>query len=153
MKFKSICLSLVFLFLATTAFAAGTMEITRISQGKQVHVTVAWTSDASGDCDAESFTFRGGTLVAFWADPESGVSDLYDLVLNAAWAIKAESATRTIDFNDVLEGEGANLSNSANGEYIKLVYPALLPSCTLSPIISNAGNAQSGTLDFVFWEE
>lgn len=152
---KRLLLTLLSFFLLTTlALAAGTAKVSGPQRvGMWQTVTIAWTSDASGDMDVGEFQIRGGTLSAFHHDPESGVSDLYDVVVNVEWDVKTESSTRTIDFNDALGGQGANLSNSVNGDLVYLIKPWPHPASKFTVVVSNAGNAQSGTIVLWFWVE
>ena len=152
---KSMFLSLILLTLSTSlAFAAGSTKITAKRDGKIEFVTIAWTSDASGDVSsAGSYNTRGGTLYAFLYDPETGVTDLWDFTLEASWVVLTESSSRTIELVDVTGGDGTNLSNSTDGDYVSLGSPVGLPSCTLTPTVAGAGNAQSGTIVLLIWNE
>lgn len=105
---------------------------------------IAWTSDASGNVSGDSFPIKfGGLLQAKFVPGTSGVqpTDQYDVVVNDA------------DGVDVLRGAGANLSNSA-GSYSTPVNNApvlFLEAQTLYPVVSNAGNAKSGTIILYQW--
>lgn len=115
-------------------------------------ITWEWTSDASGDVSSvDSVVVPGGTASFFHSVPGAGVTDEFDVTVKA---------TRTLDsgnsysVTDILSGDGANLSNSTDGEGIPLSVPFTLGhQTTLELVIANAGNAKSGTFVLTIWEE
>jgi len=140
---------------ASLGFAAGSgyATVEKVGQ-KNTLYQVAWTADASGDCDAVTIRVPAGIIHTIKSDPESGVMDDFDVVLIATWNIAATATTtRTIDFADALTGQGTNLSNSVDGEVIRLTRIFSMPSGELQVVISNAGNATSGTFFFEMWSE
>lgn len=147
---------LVSFFSVSSAFAVGSIHTTieKIATKTKAY-TLAWVCDASGDVNGITVPVKAGILYAIALDPESGVSDLYDLTIVATWKIVAVPAgtVRTIEWADMLGGQGANISNSANGQIIYLTKPFPMSTGTVAPVITNAGNAQSGTLILYFWEE
>lgn len=133
---------LILLLTASFVYAVGTVTITTADVGaRRVKYTVVWVSDASGDVSGNSaeFDIMRGWLRQAQFTPDGGgtqPTDLYD-------------ATLTFSGVDVLDGVAANLSNST--ATIILFDPPILYDATsnLDLVISNAGNAKSGT--FVLW--
>jgi hypothetical protein len=124
---------------------AGTISVSAAEiVGKATRYTVQWTSDSSGAVSGNSFDVKGGGLLQLKFIPGSGgtqPTDAYDVVINDADGI------------DVLRGGGANLSNAV-GSYSTPPDGApvlLLEAGPLTPVISNAGNAKSGTIVLYFW--
>jgi len=123
------------------AFAAGTLVVTPRSIGNGIYrYTMVWTSDAAGAVSGNPMNIRPGRIIQMKFTPAGGgtqPTDLYDAVLNEINAV------------DLTIGGGANLSNVTS--------KILLPSPTyyydgttaLDLVISNAGNAKSGT--FTLW--
>lgn len=112
--------------------------------GGTTKYTVAWVSDSSGNVSANPFDVGRGRLCQVKFIPGSGAAqptDQYDVVMNDS------------DGVDVFQGAGANLSNSV-GAYKSPTSgnsPLFLEPQTLTPVISNAGNAKSGTIIVYMW--
>lgn len=130
---------------------AGSLTVQERYFGRQRAMICTCVSDASGNVNAKPFEVQGGNLYAIYVLPVSGVSDLWDLTLTCG--IKFDDGT-VITFADILSGEGANLSNSTDGDRIVLSEPwAIPPKSILTPVIANLGNAQTVYVIFDIWEE
>jgi hypothetical protein len=128
---------------------AGTVTATRAPRvsgnGREVEkVSVAWTSDASGNADG-SITNLYGFLVKYVTDPDgtAAPTDLYDMTL--------------VDENsvDALAGSGADRSATLNQQVYPVASGAQTPVflCgTHTFTIANAGNAKSGVAVFYLVE-
>lgn len=107
-----------------------------IGQGVTKYVIV-WTSDASGAVNASPFDVKRGKLLqAKFLPGTSGLqpTDQYDVTLADA------------DGVDVLQSAGANLSNANGSIAISSARPLELEAGALTPTVSNAGNAKSGSI-------
>jgi hypothetical protein len=116
-------------------------------------IVFEWTSDASGDVSGPEaeINIPGGSLYAMLAVPKSGVTDAYDVTVSMR---KNFQTCTAIAIADLLSGDGANLSNSTDGQLVLMGQPIpLLPDARLSLVVANAGNAQSGTIVLVIWDE
>ena len=116
-------------------------------------IVFEWTSDASGDVSGPEaeVNIPGGSLYAMLAVPKSGVTDNYDVTVSMR---KNFQTCTAITIADILGGDGANLSNSTNGQLVLMGKPVpLLPDARLSLVVANAGDAQSGTIVLVIWDE
>jgi hypothetical protein len=158
MKCASYAVGLLFLCYVSLAYAAGSVKLTSFVSAKGVVQAIvwAWTSDGSGDVSGnDTFTVQGNVKIyGFATDPESGVSADYDIVVPASIIIPTESGTRTIEWADVLGGDGADCSNSTDGTVAALTTTfTVVDGTTLDLDISNAGNATSGTFVLFFSEE
>lgn len=131
---------------------AGSATLFNDYWGRIRTVVWQWTCDSSGNVsDVGILNLPGGTIHAFMSVPDSGVTDQFDLVVPIKILLPNGSS---VSIADVLDGEGANLSNSTDGEWINLSNPFPLPyNSEVKITISNAGNAQSGTLFLHVWEE
>lgn len=124
---------LISLFIATLAFAAGTMSVTEPyskANGPRAY-RFDCASDASGDCSVESQSVNG-YLVGLAVVPDSGgtqPTDQFDLVLN------------DVDSIDVLDGIGTNMDNSA-GKRITVPTPYIPIRGNLTPVLSNMGDTK-----------
>jgi len=106
-------------------------------------VAYSWTSDASGQVTATLSEIEGEIvrLVVNPADGASSPTANYDAVCN------------DVDGNDILGGQGANLSQSANLNTTLHVTNGTLPLAIVvygnhTLLITNAGNTQSGLIRF-----
>lgn len=121
---------------------AGTL--TRTTQDlnrRRQAIRLAWTSTAGGAVSANSFTPKRGRLTQVKFVPGAGgvqPTDQYDVTL-----VDTDGA-------DVLQAEGANLSN-ATAKVKTFATPVELPPGALDLIVANAGNAKQGTV--VLWVE
>ncbi len=121
---------------------AGT--VTRTTQDldrRRQAIRLAWTSTSGGDVSAHSFTPKRGRLVQVKFVP--GASSVqpsadYDVTL-----VDSDGA-------DLLQGEGADLSNSA-ASFVTFATPVQLPGGAIDLVVANAGNAKQGTV--VLWVE
>jgi hypothetical protein len=138
---KIIIATLLLLLTAAMAWAAGTVTETSSTYGYGIRkVTLAWTSDASGDATYTTSQLSGAIMrVTFDPDGTAAPTDLYDITL------KDEN-----DF-DVLVGSGANLSATTSSSVCPQIDDqdgtntiAVIISGQLSLAVSNAGNAKSG---------
>lgn len=131
---------------------AGSVTISKNEYfARQRSVICKCTSDASGDVSGTGFQVQGGNLYGITFFPVSGCSDLWDLT--ATMDKKLDDGT-TLQLADVLDGQGANLSNSTNGDHVVLSEPfPLIPNSIITPIIANLGNAQTVYIAFDIWEE
>ena len=152
-KFLSLLVGLI--LIPSICFSAGSIYVTTEQiMPKLRSYQIAWTSDASGDVNTTTFRMKAGLIFKYAADPEAGVTDAYDFTLPVAWNIATSATTtRTIEWADALSGDGANLSNSADGEILDLSIQFPVPTCVATPTIANAGNAKSGTIIIYIWEE
>lgn len=109
--------------------------------------SVAWTSDAAGAVSGTTFEMPPGTVVAVTTTPGSGgtqPSDLYDLTVLCS-----------THGTDVLNGEGANLSNATSAHKVPFIGNSggtsfvrqWLHGGDYQPVIANAGNAKTGSFD------
>jgi len=120
---------------------AGTVTITYSETRTVKKVTFDWTSDAAGDATADSKALSGQILRVCFVPDSGGTqpTDLYDVVLNDA------------DGLDVLQGLGANLSNTTASNVVPIVTDGTAGNAApvaidgvLSLSVSNAGNAKGG---------
>lgn len=118
--------------------AVGTVTTAYSAIGtKYTKITITWTSSAGGAVSGNAFTLPAGDLVQIQFVPNGGgtqPTDLYDVTLVDN------------DNVDVLNGLGANLSNSTGT--ILQWNPEMVSdsSRTLDLVVANAGNAKSGTV-------
>lgn len=120
---------------------AGSITVTNADAGSGVtKYSIAWTSDASGAVSGDNFEIRRGRLLQAKFVPGTTTAqptDLYDVVV------------RDADGADVLQGQGANLSNSIPS-YVSAAWgsgaPLYLEGQALYPVVAGAGNAKSGTI-------
>jgi hypothetical protein len=111
-----------------------------------------WTSDADGDVSGVGdLSLPSGAINTILSVPKSGVSDGFDLVITGS--ILLDSGAR-VAVADLLNGVGAGLSNSTNGQVKNVDVTFPIPHNTkITPVISNAGNKQSGYLFLFVWQE
>ncbi len=135
-------LALALLALAGPLFAAGSIAVTSSFDTAQnvVRYDIAWTSDAAGAVSGNTLAIRRGRVIQYAIKPGAGgtqPTDLYDLVLN------------TVDGVDILDGKGANNSNTT--AELGVFWPPIYYDATtaLDLVVSNAGNAKTGT--FTVW--
>jgi hypothetical protein len=135
---------------------AGTVTINQEYLGRQRNVVAKCVSDSSGDVSGTPFAVQGGNLYAFKFLPVSGVSDNWDMTVTAKYTYPDGTS---IQWADILNGEGADLSNSTKGGWVYLSKPFPLMTSRsgegmlLTPVISNLGNAQTVHVVFDIWEE
>jgi hypothetical protein len=127
---------------------AGSVTATQGSTSQQVkRYSLAWTSDASGVVSGTSAPIGQGTIVAVTFSPGSGgtqPTDAYDLTLLC-----------DTHGNDVMGGEGANLSNATSAHTVPFISNTSgvsfvrqwLHGGGYTLTIANAGNAKTGTVD------
>lgn len=136
---KKIALALAGLFLAAgLAFAAGSaLTVTSSNPGGNfTRYNLAWTSDDSAGTVALPFVARGGSLVQFKFYPGTGgtqPSNLYDVTITDA------------DGFDILQGQGANLSNATATLYV-VAAPGFMDGGTYTVNVSGAGNSKTGRI-------
>jgi hypothetical protein len=141
--FAVIGLALIILGSASLVGAAGSCTPTpapAYGASTKIHKW-EWTSDTDGNVSGEGAITRvSGMILMVRFVPGSGVSDLYDIEINDENGV------------DVLQGVGADLSNSASASTnLKTPFTAeggfvYLFQATLTPKVQNAGNAKSGTI-------
>lgn len=131
-------LALLATMISSPLGAVGTVTVTTADAGNGVTLyTVAWTSTAGGAVSGNAFAVKRGHLKQIKFVPNSAgtqPTDLYDVTL--------------VDENsiDVLNSQGANLSNSA-GLYLQFDPPLWHDADNdLDLVVANAGNAKGGTV-------
>lgn len=134
-----LCVALLVAPLSALRAAVGTVTVTTkkiFGNDNITQYTVSATSSAGGAVSANPFSVVPGEIYAVKFVPCSGgtqPSDLSDATLVDANSI------------DLLDGQGANLSNSA-GAYVQFTTPFYFPgsgaSQTLDLVWANAGNAK-----------
>lgn len=130
---------------------AGSITISQEYFYRKRSIICICTSDASGDVSGTKFKSQGGDLYAFGFVPGASVTDNWDITLKATYT-KPDGTT--IEWVDILNGQGSNLSNSTNGSWVNLSAPfPILPGMTLEPIIAGAGDAKTINTVFHVWEE
>lgn len=130
---------LVGLALAFTAFeasAAGSLTVTSADVGGQVtRYVLSWTSSAGGAVSGNTLSIKRGRIFQVELVPGATTpTDLYDVVLNNP---------RSVDF---LVAGGANLSNATTK--MLTIAPSIYYDGvgTLDLVVSNAGNAKTGSV-------
>lgn len=122
--------------LVVSLSAVGTVTVTNTSPARGiVRYTLAWTSDASGDVNANTLPIVTGRLIKAELVPGSTTpTDLYDVQLQDANNV------------DLLSGAGGNQSNTSSE--VVLFDPPLFHDTPgdLELVVSNAGNAKTGTV-------
>jgi hypothetical protein len=119
---------------------AGSITTTTSKVGGFTKYSLAWTSDASGNVTSNSVPVKTGELLQVSFIPGSGgtqPSDLYDMTIADANGV------------DILAGGGANLSNATATTVagpISTYLRRYLEEGNITPSISNAGNAKTGTI-------
>ena len=118
----------------------GTVTVTQSNKQHPIEkVVFSWTSDAGGDADGTTVTVHG-KLNRVVTNPGAGPPTAnYDIVINDE------------DGFDVLGGLGANRHTTTTEEAIPFMSGTLtehqrVVSGTLELVVSNAGNATSGTV-------
>ena len=120
--------------------AAGTLTVTSARRGGLTRYSLAWTSDASGDVNGNPFDMQTGELRQVQFTPDSGLtqpSAAYDVVLNDPNSV------------DILAGAGANLSSTTTSVAVPVVstyFRRTLEAGAYTPVVTNAGNAKTGTI-------
>lgn len=115
--------------------AVGTCTVVSTASSNSARYIVTCVTDASGATSANPFSMRTeGRLIQAKVQPGSGAaqpSDLFDLTIVDAAA------------TDLLDGQGANLSN-ATGEYLLGDPPVFVDyRSTLDIVLANGGNAKT----------
>lgn len=119
---------------------AGSIVVTASKVGEFTKYSVAWTSDGSGNVSANSFSVKTGELSQATFIPGSGgtqPTDAYDMTI------------ADVNGVDILGGGGANLSNATPTSVacpISTYFRRHFEEGTLTPLISNAGSAKTGTI-------
>lgn len=134
--------ALLVLVLAAPAWAAGSITVTRTDVGASiVRYTLAWTCDASGAVSGQQLNIRSGHIAFVKFVPGAGGSqptDLYDAQLQDG---------NDVDLlNDGTTAAGSNLSNATSKILALWPPPYYDASASLELVISNAGNAKTGTV-------
>jgi hypothetical protein len=118
--------------------AAGTLTVTTADLGGGVtRYTLAWTSTAGGAVSSNAFSVKRGDLIQAKFVPGSPTpSNLYDVTLVDQ------------DGFDVLDGLGANLSNTSPSVIAGPTPPIgfVDGTQTLDLVVANAGSAKAGTV-------
>jgi len=99
--------------------------------------TIRWTSDASGAVSGPTFTLTTGDIVRIELEPGTGGSQPsigYDLQI-----------TTEAGF-DILQGQGADLSNSSAAPPILGPGMRVTSAESFGLVVANAGNAKSGVV-------
>lgn len=130
------------LALAAPASAAGSITVTSTSVGSdEVQYSLAWTSDAAGAVSGHQLNIRRGRLLHVEFVPSTGGSqptDLYDAQLQDRFDLDL--------LNNGTTAQGDNLSN-ATPKAIQWNPPWYYDGLgSLELVISNAGNAKTGTV-------
>lgn len=140
---KIIVLLFAMLVFTGTAFAVGTVTIAYQTSRTINKCTLDWLSDASGDATVTTVYISGIILKVVFIPDAAGTqpSDLYDVTL------KDDNEV------DILQGAGANLSNSTTTEVSPFIADQdasnVMPNAIddkLDLAVSNAGNAKGGKL-------
>jgi hypothetical protein len=119
---------------------AGSITTTTSRLGAYTKYSLAWLSDASGNVSANSVSVKTGELIQVTFIPGTGgtqPSDAYDMTI------------ADVNGVDVLGGGGANLSQTTITTVacpISTYFRRHFEEGTLTPSISNAGNAKTGTI-------
>lgn len=130
---------------------AGSIVVEERYFERQRSVICKCTSDSIGNVSGTGFEVQGGNLYGLHYVPVTGVSDAFDLT--ATMKIPLNNG-QSISLADCLGGQGANLSNSTDGDYIVLSEPhPLPPKSILTPTIANLGDTKVVYLIFNIWEE
>lgn len=132
----------ILLGLAMPAAAAltqvGTVSVASADLGRGlIQYTISWTSTAGGAVSGNRIPIASGRLLEIKIVPGSAgdqPTDLYDITFTDEQNI------------DLLDGRGANLSNTTGKRFQWL--PAVVhdPADDLDLVVSNAGNAKKGTV-------
>lgn len=124
-----------------------------ISESHQEHRTVkklslTWTSDADGDVSGNASSVFSGEILKVTFVPGSGgdqPSDLYDVTLDDEEGV------------DLLQGLGANLSNSTTTSVVPLDGDGTAADSVhvandgpVTPVVSNAGDTKKGTIHIFY---
>ncbi|MGE0229984.1 MAG: hypothetical protein AB7I38_17065 [Dehalococcoidia bacterium] len=114
---------------------AGTVTVSEEPYGSVKKVSFAWTSDASGNADAQTSLAYNGEVVRLVTDPDgtAAPTDNYDVAVNDE------------DGADVLMGAGAN-RDTANTEQVLASSLGVVANDKLTLQVTNAGNAKSGVV-------
>lgn len=128
--------------LAAPASAAGSITVTSTTIGSsQVQYSLAWTSDAAGAVSGHALNIRRGFLLHVEFVPGSGgtqPTDLYDVQLQDRFDVDL--------LNNGTTAQGGNLSNSTS-KIVQWNPPWYYDGLgSLELVISNAGNAKTGTV-------
>lgn len=128
--------------LAAPASAAGSITVTSTTVGSsQVQYSLAWTSDAAGAVSGHALDIRRGFLLHVEFVPGSGgtqPTDLYDAQLQDRFDVDL--------LNNGTTAQGGNLSN-ATSKIVQWSPPLYYDGRgSLELVISNAGNAKTGTV-------
>lgn len=120
---------------------AGSITVTTSDAGRGItKYSIAWVCSAGGAVDTNTFNVKAGEIIQAGFIPDGGgtqPSDLYDVTM-----LDANS-------RDVLEGEGANLSNAtatAKTPKVNSLFRRFVEAGALTPTVANAGNAKGGTI-------
>jgi hypothetical protein len=123
---------------------AGSITVTHTRLRGLEKYSVAWVSSAGGAVSGNAVSVAAGELMQVGFIPDAGgtqPTDLYDVVVNDANSL------------DVLNGAGANLSNSTASVVVPVIgsttFRRTLEAGSLTPGISNAGASKGGTLVFL----
>ncbi len=115
------------------------VTIEELISGPIKRITFTWTSETDGTGATTTLNSYAGTVTAAMFTPGSGAdqpTDLYDVTLKTAGNV------------DVLNGNGANLSNAADVNLTAAQIAALssFTSSLLTLAISNSGSANTGVI-------
>lgn len=130
---------------------AGSIVVTTLEVGNNiVRYRIAWTSDASGSVDNNTFTMQSGSIIRVDFIPGTGgtqPTDLYDT------DVEDENGVSVFD-NGAGTSIGLNLSNLVALTALPQIglpgadtFRRWNPAGLFRPQVSNAGNAKTGTID------
>lgn len=130
---------------------AGSITVSTVEVSNNViRYRVVWTSDAAGDVSGATFKMQAGSIILVRFAPGTGgvqPSALYDVDL------RDEMQVSVFD-NGAGTSIGSNLSNVLSSGALPLVglstitvYRRWHPAGPFEPVVTNAGNAKSGTID------
>lgn len=119
--------------------------------GRNRSIVMKCISDAAGAVSGIGDQIQGGSLYAISYLPESGCTDNWDITITAKYNLPSGDS---LQWADALGGQGADLSNSTNGDwkYLQKPFP-ILPGMIITPVIAGLGNAQSVWIVLHIWEE
>lgn len=116
---------------------AGSVTVSTSNAGRNVQrIDLAWTSDSSGAVSGHAFSLSAGYIISVQFAPGgiAAPSDQYDVTLIDSTGL------------DILHGHGADQSSTVTDRYSMDPEWFNDSSHTVDLVITNAGNAKSGTV-------